>query len=131
MSKENVEVVRLQYGHLNRVGEPNREEVSPDAVFDASKLPGFGITRGLEAFLAEWVPYRDTFDEWWIEVDELIDGQHGRVFAAVRDGGRMKASGAEVRNPVFHVWELRNGKIVAWTGFLDRAAALEAAGLRE
>src|SRR5512142_3231919 len=109
MSQENVEIVRLQFDHLNRVGEPNREAVTPDAVFDASRLTGFGITRGLEEFLAEWLPYRDTFDEWWIEIDELLDGQHDRVFVAVRDGGRMKVSGAEVRNPVFHVWELRNG----------------------
>jgi hypothetical protein len=29
------------------------------------------------------------------------------------------------------VYELRGGKIVAWTVFLDRTQALEAAGLRE
>jgi ketosteroid isomerase-like protein len=129
MSQENVEVVRVQYDHLNRVGEPKSEDFAPNARFDASRLPGFGIYRGLDEFYAAWLQYRDTFDEWWIEVEELLDGQGERVFAAVRDGGRMKASGGEVRQQVFHVLELRGGKIIAQTFFLSRSDALEAAGL--
>jgi ketosteroid isomerase-like protein len=131
MSQENVEIMRAGYEYLNRVGEPNREDYAPDATFDASRLPGFGIYQGFDEFYAAWLPYRDTFDEWWTEVDELLDGQGDRVFAAVRDGGRMKASNDEVRQRIFHVWELQAGKIVAWTAFLRRSDALEAAGLRE
>jgi hypothetical protein len=86
MSQENVEVVRTQYERLNRVGEGNQDDYAPDATFDGSRLPGFGIYRGLDDFLATWLPYRDTFDQWWIEVDELLGGQGERVFAAVRDG---------------------------------------------
>jgi ketosteroid isomerase-like protein len=131
MSQQNVEAIRVFYDHLNQTGEPIREAYAPDATFDASRLPGFGIYRGLDEFYAAWLPYRDTFDKWWIEVEELLDGHRERVFAAVRDGGRMKASGGEVRQRVFHVWELRTGKIIAQTMFLDRSEALEAAGLTE
>jgi len=126
-----VEFVRTQYERLNRVGQLNQDDSAPDAAFDASRILGFGIYRGLDDFLAAWVSYRDTFDQWWIEVDELLDGQGERVFAAVWDGGRMKSSGDEVRQRVFHVWELGEGKVVAWTVFLDRSEALEAAGLSE
>jgi ketosteroid isomerase-like protein len=128
MSQENIEVMRVAYDHLNQTGEPDREVYAPDATFDASRLPGFGIYRGFDEFYAAWLPYRDTFDDWWIEVDELLDGEGGCVFAAVRDGGRMKASGGEVRQRVFHVSELRGGKTVALTVFVDRSEALEAAG---
>jgi ketosteroid isomerase-like protein len=131
MSEENVEVMRVLYERLRQTGEPDREVYAPDATFDASRLPGFGIYRGFDEFYAAWLPYRDTFDDWWIEVDELLDGEGGCVFAAVRDGGRMKASGGEVRQRVFHVSELRGGKTVALTVFLDRSEALEAAGLEE
>ena len=96
-----------------------------------SRLPGFGVYRGFDDFCAAWIQYRDTFDDWWVEVEELLDGKRNRVFAAVRDGGRMRASGSEVRQQVFHVYELRKGKTVAWTAFLERTEALEAAGLRE
>jgi ketosteroid isomerase-like protein len=131
MSQENVEIVRGMYEYLNRTGEANREDFGLDAMFDASRLPGFGIYRGFDEFYAAWREYRDTFDEWWIEVEELLDGPGDRVFAAVRDGGRMKASGGEVRQQAFHVSKLRAGKTVAWTVFLNRSEALEAAGLRE
>jgi ketosteroid isomerase-like protein len=43
----------------------------------------------------------------------------------------MKSSGDEVRQRVFHVWELGEGKVVGFTVFLDRSEALEVAGLRE
>jgi ketosteroid isomerase-like protein len=131
MSQENVEVVRLAYDRLNQTGELPSHHYADDATFDASRLPGFGIYRGFDEFRAAWNQYRDTFDNWWIEIEELLDGTRNRVFAAVRDGGRMKASGSEVRQQVFHVSELRAGKIVAWAVFLDRSDALEAAGLRE
>jgi ketosteroid isomerase-like protein len=131
MSQENVEVMRVLYDHLNRTGTLNPADYAPDATFDASRLPGFGIYRGFDEFYAAWLPYRNTFDEWWIEVDELLEGEGGRVFAAVRDGGRMKSSGSEVRQRVFHVSDIRDGQTVAWTVFLDRSEALQAAGLSE
>ena len=131
MSQENVEAIRVIYDRLNQTGEASREDYAPDATFDVSRLPGFGVYRGFDEFYAVWLQYRDTFEEWWIEVEELLDGQGERVFAAVRDGGRMKASGGEVRQRVFHVWELREGKAIAETIFLNRSEALEAAGLSE
>ena len=68
MSQENVEVVRAQYERLNQVGQLNQDDSAPDAIFDASRILGFGIYRGLDDFLAAWLQYRDTFDQWWIEV---------------------------------------------------------------
>jgi ketosteroid isomerase-like protein len=131
MSQENVETIRVVYERLNQTGEANREWYAPDVTFDGSRLPGFGVYQGFDEFYAAWLQYRDTFEEWWIEVDELLDGRGERVFAAVRDGGRMKASGGEVRQRVFHVSELRGGKIISQTFFLNRSDALEAAGLSE
>ena len=130
MSRENVEIVRSKYDHLNEVGEPDREIFAPDLVADLSRLGG-GIARDLDSHLAAWFEYRNTFDEWWIEVEEIVAGRGERVFAVIRDGGRMKSSRSEIRNRFFHVWELRDGKIVALTVFLDRSEALEAAGRRE
>src|SRR5829696_3741999 len=131
MSQENVEAIRVVYDRLNQTGQLNRDDYVGDATFDVSRLPGFGVYRGFDDFYAAWIQYRDTFDDWWVEVEELLDGKRNRVFAAVRDGGRMKASGSEVRQQVFHVYELRKGKTVSWTAFLERTEALEAAGLRE
>jgi ketosteroid isomerase-like protein len=131
MSQDNVEIVRLLYERLNRTARLDRNAYVGDATFDASRLPGFGTYTGFDEFNAAWTQYRDTFDNWWIEVEELLEGKGNRVFVAVRDGGRLKASGSEVRQQFFHVCEMQAGKVTAWADFLDRSEALEAAGLRQ
>jgi ketosteroid isomerase-like protein len=61
----------------------------------------------------------------------LIHVDERRVVTAVRDGGRMKGSDAEVWNRFFHVWTFAEGKIIRLSIHTDRDRALEAAGLRE
>src|SRR3954453_4451358 len=123
MSRKNVERARAGYDYLNRVGEPNRELVDPEVTFDATSLPGFGSYRSLDAFLTDWFPYRDTFDEWRIEVGELVEGRGGGVFVSIRDGGRLQGSNREVFQHAFHVQEFQAGKVVRFHLFLDRSEA--------
>jgi ketosteroid isomerase-like protein len=44
---------------------------------------------------------------------------------------RGAQSGVAVRQHAFHVWEIRDGKVVRLQLFIDRERALEAVGLRE
>lgn len=44
---------------------------------------------------------------------------------------RLGASGVELEMPATWIIELRDGKIVFWQTYTDRAEALEAVGLRE
>jgi hypothetical protein len=53
------------------------------------------------------------------------------VFIAGLQVGRGRHSGLDVRVPTFHVFTLRDHKIVAMRAFAERAEAFEAAGLRE
>jgi ketosteroid isomerase-like protein len=131
MSQENVEIIRATYDSLRRVANLDWDLVDADATFDARSVPGFGFYRGREAFLAEWLPYRDSFDDWSIVVEGIVDGTDQHVFAVVRDGGRIRGSDDEVFNRYYHVWGLRAGKIAAWAVYLDRSEALKAAGLSE
>jgi ketosteroid isomerase-like protein len=43
---------------------------------------------------------------------------------------RGRGSGEEVRLPTFHVFTLRDGKVIRHRSYRDRTDALEAAGLR-
>ena len=43
--------------------------------------------------------------------------------------GKGKGSGAEVATPAAHVWTMRRGKAIRVAAYMDRAKALEAAGL--
>jgi ketosteroid isomerase-like protein len=61
----------------------------------------------------------------------VIHADETHVIAAVRDGGRMKGSDADVWTRFFDVVTFRNGKVLRLSAHLDKNRALEAAGLRE
>ncbi len=64
-------------------------------------------------------------------IADLFVSDENRVVTSVEDGGRMKGSGAEVWNRLFHVTTFRDGKIVRFSSHTDKNRALEAAGLSE
>ncbi len=54
-----------------------------------------------------------------------------RVFYRGRITARGSASGVPLDEPIWGLWELRDGKLFRGAGFLSEAEALKAAGLRE
>jgi ketosteroid isomerase-like protein len=135
MSQENVEVVR-------RFADQARE--SPDAVWDifdedveweldpgSLALPdvppsshGPGAVRHFFRRLV------GAFANWDYEVDESIDAGDA-VVLHIHHWGRGKGSGASVEARFWQVWTMRDGKAVRVTHHIDKAEALEAAGLSE
>jgi ketosteroid isomerase-like protein len=73
---------------------------------------------------------RETWDDYRLDVEELIDAGD-RVLAVVVRHGRGRVSGAEVSDRIFHVWTFRDGAVVALDSLRDRAEALALAGLAE
>jgi uncharacterized protein len=133
VSLENVEIVRAQYASFGQLAEggevhswvlsyfdPNceyRPVEEVDAVCGHQALIGW-TKRWLEA----WSSYSDS-------VEEIIDGGE-IVVAAISIHGRGRTSGVEIRQRFFHVFEMREGRILRLREYLDRDSALEAAGLR-
>ena len=72
----------------------------------------------------------ETFDEVQIEMSEFRDLGDGLV-AIGTTRTRGKASGVETETPLAFVTEIRNGKTISIRAYLDRAEALDAAGLSE
>jgi hypothetical protein len=64
-------------------------------------------------------------------MEELIHADERQVVTAVRDGGRMRGSDAEVWNRFFHVWTFGDREIIRLSIHTDRNRTLEAAGLSE
>jgi ketosteroid isomerase-like protein len=128
----NVEIVRRVY-----------EEVSagtwkaPPELFDSEyavdlteAAPDVGVVRGTEEAEAALHGYSRTFEDFRVELDEVIHADESCVVTAVRDGGRLKGSDSEVWSHFFHVWTFRDGKILRRSSHVDRTQALQAAGLR-
>lgn len=132
MSQENVERLRQGYELFSQTGELDWDMFDPDVEFDPSAvLPDVGVVRGhaaLQDIVRLWV---GSFEDFRIDVEEMIDIDAERVVAVVRDGGRIRGTTNEVRNRFAHLWVMRHGKAVRWATFQTKGDALEAAGLSE
>jgi ketosteroid isomerase-like protein len=133
MSQENVEIVRRIYREVSaRVWEAPPELFDPEYEVDLTDAgPDLGVIPGVEAAEAALRGYSETFEDFRIELVDVIHADEQRVVTVVRDGGRLKGSGSEVWNRFFHVWTFRDGRIVRRSSHTDENEALEAAGLRE
>jgi ketosteroid isomerase-like protein len=70
------------------------------------------------------------FEHWDYEVEESIDAGDA-VVLHLHHWGRGKLSGAPVEARFWQVWTMRDGKAVRVTHHVEKADALEAAGLSE
>ena len=135
MSEENVENVRRAYIALSSGDKDVLTELaSPDLVTDFSRrLVDPFVLRGRDEMIAFLDQANETWDGWpaW-EPQELIDAGD-QVVAFIRFSAKGKASGAAVEAYVANLWTFgSDGKLIEMKYFGDdRAAALEAVGLRE
>jgi ketosteroid isomerase-like protein len=133
MSRENVDRILAGYDAVNRgdleaaaTGLSPEFELRPPPI-----LPDADVYRGPEGFRRFWQTWIDSFDEFRIDIEEVIDaGDIVVVMAAVC--GRGKDSGVETRSPSFpQVWRLQGSEIASMEALQNRAAAVEALGLEE
>jgi hypothetical protein len=133
MSEENIETLRRGFDAVSRLDRDAMLEImDPEIEF----RPRFQVMLGGdEAVFRGHEGFRDAFRDLygaleWIkpeifEVRDLGD----RIVALGRLRVRGKSSGAEAESPAGWVADLRNGRAIRFTEYLDPDQALEAAGL--
>jgi ketosteroid isomerase-like protein len=131
MSQENVEVVRRSLDAYARHGV---EAVLPfldrEIVIVDPDLPGGGRFDGHDGFLAFVRQVLDSFEEYHVEPEEFLDAGE-QVVVFLHHQGRGKESGALIELRDAWVWTVAEDRATRIDLYLDRADALEAAGLRE
>ncbi len=134
MSKENIEIVARGYALFSETGELIEERTHPDFVWDMSTFSGwperqvYAGTDGAREFLASWT---EPWDDWELELEELIEAGDDEVLAVVRQHGTSKTTGLEVDMQFAQLWTLRDGKYTRMRMYADLAEARRAAGLPE
>jgi ketosteroid isomerase-like protein len=132
VSQENVEIVKRSIEAFNRRDlDAAGRDWDPDAEVDWSRSLGVEarIYRGMEETRAFWATWLDLFERWEAEPTELIDcGDHVVWPNVARMRGR---DGIEVEAHSTVVVTLREGRIVLWRLYQERAEALKAVGLEE
>ena len=129
MSQEIPERWRLLYsavssGDLDGIMEFFHEDVEYLPREEPETIHGLdGVRRYFEGWLATWELFEAEPTEFLARGDHVVVGEAYK--------GRGKGSGVEVAMQSWSVSLLRDGLIVRRDEFLDRAEALEAAGLSE
>jgi ketosteroid isomerase-like protein len=133
MSQENVEIVRRAFEAFNQGGieEALPSFVPDNVVYALPEWPGppeYLGHDGTRALVTEWT---EIFDDFKMEVREIRD-LGDRVLVLGENPGRIKATGAPIRQPLGALFgDFRNGQIGETRFFLTWREALEAAGLSE
>jgi ketosteroid isomerase-like protein len=130
MSREKVELVRRAYAQADPLTGLAANAVD-DVVVDLTALyPDQPVLRGID----EVRRFRDS-SPWGtsqrFEAERYFDVDHERVLVFVQATATGQGSGAPVEVRPAHELTIRDGLLVRFKVYVDRAEALEAAGLSE
>jgi ketosteroid isomerase-like protein len=132
MSQENLEIMRRVIDAINRMDfDVALRDVAPDAVIDFShsRGPEAGIFAGHEAIRRFWGDLGEAFERHELIPSDLIShGEHVVIPITSRMRGR---GGIELEAKTATVANFRDGRLVRWTMYQDKAEALVAVGLEE
>jgi ketosteroid isomerase-like protein len=132
MSQQNVEIVRAAFeGFLKGDQEKTAQLIDPEVEFHGTVggLQEGEIAHGQseidETFEAQDL---EAWEERRLEPEEYIDAGDV-VVVLLHEYRRGRGSGVELEARTAVVVAVRDGRVVRIQGYMDRAAALEAAGL--
>jgi ketosteroid isomerase-like protein len=128
MSQGNVELVRRWLWAFENDTGAFRDALHPEiewSPFEDSHTPSHGVEEAVR-IRNQWL---DAWDEHRVDIEEVIE-QGDSVVASLHVTARGRTSGVEVDVGLYPHFKLRDGKVVYVFEYEDRAAALEAAGLR-
>jgi ketosteroid isomerase-like protein len=131
-SPGNAAIVRSLYAAFSRLARNGEVAAYVAGHFDPDceywPVEEVSPIRGHEA-LTNWIQrWLEAWDDAWDVVEEIVeDGEV--VVTATRVYGRGRRSGMEISQLLFDVFELRDGKVLRVTEYLDGEGALQAAGL--
>jgi ketosteroid isomerase-like protein len=132
MSEENVEIVRRWWAGFNDDGMPPLSLC--DEQVEIRMPPDFpvrGFFQGHEGVRRWREQVFEVAENARVEPEEIVDvhGDGETVLMLLRATGTASYSEIELNVEWAAIWTIRDGKVLLAQGYLDRAEALEAAGL--
>ena len=131
MSQENVEIVRAMWAAYERGDfQSSLETYTEDTVWDDREYrPDGDVHVGRDALVRLVTTWRAAWDDYEVELEEVLDPGGDRVLASLRETGRGKGGGIEIANRWAQLHTVRDGKITHTLVYRDPKEAVEAVGL--
>jgi ketosteroid isomerase-like protein len=127
MSQLNVEIVRRAIDAFNRRDyDAALQDAASDAAVDMSHSlgPDAGVYVGHEAIRRLWTGLAEPFERHTLVAEEFIP--HGERVVVPITSQMTGRGGIEVEAKSAIVVAVRDGRVVRWTMYQDKTAALEA-----
>jgi ketosteroid isomerase-like protein len=131
MSRENVEIVQSVFSALARGDLESLFSALGDGVewVNPPYAVEPGTRRGTAEFREALGRMRASFGRIRVEVDEVVEAGEAAVIVTGRWTGEGTGSGVPLETPFSAALTLRDGEVVRYEWFREKAEALEAAGV--
>jgi ketosteroid isomerase-like protein len=128
MSRENIEIIQrgfdaFQRGDLQTVLAAG----DPGVVVENHAVPEALTYEGLDGALSAITDWVDAFEDFRVEIDELVDSGDD-VLVVTRQRGQGRDSGAPVESRFGMLFSFRDGAVVRWRIYADLDEARAALG---
>jgi ketosteroid isomerase-like protein len=131
MDQATIERIERSYELFNSTGQFEEAFFSPDVEWhNAPEVPGATVHRGRDAVVREIAAQGEAWESRHATPLKILAGSD-KAAVFVRGTSQGKASGAPVEIYLVHVWTIEDGMVRRIEVFMEREAALSAAGLGE
>lgn len=113
MSHEHVEVVKHALDEFIATGQFS-DQMAVDFIWDASTFRGWPdqpLFHGFDGFSEFFSAWTKPYDDWSMEIEQLLDASDGQVVGCLRQQGRLRGSDAVVRLRYGVIYTVENGQI--------------------
>ena len=129
MARSNADVVRETWDAFVRGDiQAALAGFDPDIEWDGTNLPDGQIGRGYDAITDHLTRWAEQWDDWKVEVEEVVEGDDDLVVLVFLERGHSK-SGLDIEMRHAELYTIADGRITRRRGFSDPAEAFELAGL--
>jgi ketosteroid isomerase-like protein len=131
---ENLDLVRSIYADWERGDWSLVSWADPEMELVFGDGPTRGSWKGLAAVRDGWREFLTSWEDWRIAVEEYRELDEERVLVLVRNSGRGKASGVDVKQiapQTVNVSHIRDGKVTRLFAYAEVDRAFADLGLAE
>jgi ketosteroid isomerase-like protein len=123
----NAAVLYSAYEEFNRTGEIPEDLFDPEVEFvQMDGFAGTGTNKGIEGVRNVLSNLLANFESLKMRPRQVLDEQGNDVLMLVAITALAKGSRIQVKETMFHSWQMKNGRIARWQAFAEADAAREA-----